>query len=458
MLERLSLDPAAWARIEMAQTSEFLMAVAGALSDSGLVASRHIDSLRTDLAAMQSSNSISRQDPPLLWLSRSGCEFLRLLESRYGRDRLILNLFRHGIKAWSKDLVGILNRWGQTTLKNSEMVLNRSIVIYRDNQEPGDEILFSSLIVDMAERIDRCVEALEAISERLNTWHADPHPPSDNDSAELTVAERTGMRGLAHETALGQDEEYFIRRVALEVASLAQFTTHFSTQTSSNLDLPVSVLLELRSTWLQTEATRLFSFTWPRGPGFVAMEVARHHVMMVLASMTSAILDLEAESIPLMPGRLGADLSTLQRQRVESLRGNLIADAMLAGLSGKDAEESVIGLISYTEKHGLSSREVIISELGKIHPALMPRTLERFQSLTAHDPLAQGKSAEKSRGAWKSMQLLSKFTERAQRFPLVTLLIAMLFSGAVNGGCGLKTAPKSDIDDLRPEISFRSKR
>lgn len=457
MLERLSLDPAVWARTETAQTSELLMAVAGALSATGLVASRHVDSLRIDLAAMQAYNSASQQDPPLLSLSRSGCEFLRLLESRYGSDRLVLNLFRYGVKAWARETCLTLNRWGHTTLKNYELVLNRSIIIYRSNQEPGDERLFSSLMLDMAARIDTCADAIESLSARLNAWHGNPVPNTEDDSAEQVVAERTGMRGIVHDTAPGHDEEYFVRRVALELATLAQFTSHFTTQITTNLDLPANVLLEMRSKWLQTEATRLSSFSWPHGPGIVSMEVARNHLMMVLSSMTGALLDIEAESTRLLPGRLASEIESLQRQRVESLRGNLIADAMLAGLSAKDAEDSVIGLITFTEKHALSAREVITSELNKIHPALMPRTLERFQKLTAPDPLAQNKSAEKSRGASKAMHLLGRFTERSQRLPLMALMIAVFFAGAVAGGCGLKTAPKSDIDDLRPEIPFRNK-
>ncbi len=459
MLERLSIDPAAWARTEMVQTSELLMAVAGALSTTGLVASRHIDSLRSDLAAMQAGYSASpQQDPPLLSLSRSGCEFLTLLESRYGSNRLVLNLFRHGIKIWSRETCLTLNRWGQTILKNYELVLNRSIIIYDNNQEPGDERLFSSLMLDMAARIDTCADAIESLSARLDAWHGNPLPNSpEDDSAEQVVAERTGMRGIVQDTAPGHDEEYFIRRVALELATLAQFTSHFTGQITANLDLPTNVLLEMRSKWLQTEATRLASFTWPHSPGIVAMEIARNHVMMVLSSMTGALLDIENESTRLLPGRLGSEIDSLQRQRVESLRGNLIADAMLAGLSAKDAENSVISLITFTEKHALSAREVITSELNKIHPSLMPRTLDRFQKLTAPDPLSQNKSAEKSRGASKAMHLLGRFTERSQRLPLMALMIAALFVGAMTGGCGLKTAPKSDVDDLRPEIPFRNK-
>ena len=473
MMERLSFDPAAWAQTELAQTSEFLMAVAGALNESGRVAPRHVDALRIDLVGLrQAASSTSRrhQDPPLLWLSRSGCEFIRLLEARYGRDRLILNLFRYGIKAWANEVSTVLNRWGQTTLKNSEMVLNRSIVIDRENQEPGDERLFSSLIVDMADRIDRCVEAIEAVGGRLDAWHGNPLVSADQDNtSEQIVAERIGMRGIAHETNPGQDEEYFVRRIALELASLAQCASHFITQVTANLELPENVLLELRCNWLKTEATRLFNFTWPQGSGLVALEVARNHVMLALSSMTGALLDIETESSGILPGRMAANIHVQHRQRVESLRGNLIADAMLAGLSATDAEDSVVALITYTEKHALSAREVIVSELNKIHGALMPRTLERFQTLTGHDPLAQSKSDEKARGACKSMALLVRFTERAQRLPILSKMaptlvataivcgIGLATAGSLLSGCGLKTALISDVENLRPEIPFRIK-
>lgn len=453
IMERLGTDPSGWARTETNQTCDFLMSVAGALGESGQVATRHVDALRMDLAGIQSQpQSSTRQDPPLLVLSRSGCEFIKLLEARYGRDRLVMNLFRHNIRAWSRDICVILNRWGQTTLKNSEKVLNRSIVIYRPGLEAGDERLFSSLIVDMAEKIDTCVEAIQSAAGRVESWHCDSFATKEDDSTDRLVAERLGMRGLAHETSPGQEEEYFVRRIALELAHLAQFTNHFTTQVTTNLDLPTNVLLEMRAKWLQTEANRLFNFSWPSSPGIVAMEVARNQVMMILAGMIEALLDIEQESTGLFPGRMGANIAPRQRQRVEAVRGNLVADAMVAGLSARDAADSVIALLAYAEKHELSASEIIISELAKIHPALMPRTLQKFQEFTAHDPLSQSRSAEKSRGAGKSMQLLARFTERAQRLPA----LAILMIGLMAGGCGLKTTPKSDVDDLRPEIPFRT--
>jgi|GEM_PF-1529953 len=456
MMERLGTDPSAWARIETAQTCDFLMAAAGALGQSGKVATRHIDALRMDLTGIQSvPHSSSRQDPPLLVLARSGCEFIKLLEARYGRDRLVLNLFRHNIKAWSQEICAILNRWGQTTLKNSEKVLNRSILIYNPGHEPGDERLFSSLIVDMAGKIDDCLEALQSVVARIESWHCDSFATQDDDSADRMVADRLGMRGLAHETAPGQEEEYFVRRLSLELSHLAQFTSHFTTQVTTNLDLPVNVLLEMRAKSLQTEANRLFNFEWPTSPGLVAMEVARNQVMMILAGMSEALLDIEQESTRLFPGRMAAHAAGRQLQRVESVRGNLIADAMVAGLSAKDAEDSVIALLAYAEKHDLAAAGIIISELVRIHPALMPRTLQRFQELTAHDPLSQSRSAEKSRGASKSNQLLTRFMERAQRLPVMAAFIATLFTGLCSG-CGLKTTPRSEVEDLRPEIPFRN--
>ena len=226
---------------------------------------------------------------------------------------------------------------------------------------------------------------------------------------------------------------------------------------TANLDLPVNVLLEMRANSLQTEANRLFNFTWPSSPGIVAMEVARNQVMMILAGMIDALVDIERESTRLFPGKMAAHAGGRQLQRVESVRGNLIADAMVAGLSAKDAEDSVIALLAYAEKHELAAAGIIISELARIHPALMPRTLQRFQELTAHDPLSQSRSGEKSRGASKSTHLFTRFTDRARKFPALATMIVTLFA-SLCGGCGLKTSPRSDVEDLRPEIPFRTEK
>lgn len=454
IMERLGLDPSAWARTEATTTCDFLVAVAGALSEAGQVSTRHVDALRIDLSAIQATVQSARQDPPILSLSKSGSEFIRLLESRYGRERLVLNLFRHGVTSWTQKICSVLNHWGHETLSNADKVLNRSILIYGANREPGDERLFSTLIVEMAHRIDVCVESIQEAHAKVASWHCEPCHGLESQTTEQLVAERAGMRGLCHETAPGLDEEYFVRRVSLELASLAQFTSHFTAQVTTNLDQPANVLLEMRSSWLQTESARLFTFTWPLGTGIVAMEVARNQVMMLLTSMLEALVDIERESLRLFPGRLAASLPVRDRQRAESLRGNLISDAMVAGLSAKEAEDSVIALLAYAEKHELAAAELIISELTKIHPALLPRTLERFQELTRHDPVNQSRSAEKSRGSAMSMQLLGRFTERAQKLPVIALMIAALLSGS---GCGLKTSPKSEVDDLRPEIPFRTK-
>ncbi|MEY4632206.1 MAG: hypothetical protein RIQ81_2326 [Pseudomonadota bacterium] len=454
MMERLSLDPASWSKTEWTQTSGFLMALAAALNESGVVPQRHLDALRMDLSALQSGGGSARQVPPLLTLAKAGNEFLKLVEARYGRDRLILNLFRHSAKSWISETARVLARWGEQVTRNSDKVLNRILIIHRPGNEPADERLFSSLLVDFATRIRGCLDALDELYKRLDAMHGVPLDVPGQSGDEQGVAAKLSFSSLASDTELGREEEYFVRRVALEMANLAGAVAHFSSQLALNCDEAPAVLLELRNNWIKTEALRLFHFSWPGAESFVTAEVSRQQAMMSLASITNALLDLEAETSALMPGRISGSPNPATRQRAESVRGALIADAMVAGLDGDEAARAVVAMVSYAERHNLSSREMIVSELQKIHPALMPRTLQYFQSLTENDPVAGRKASEKSDSASRSRNLLNYFAEKSRS--LSAMLALALTTITFLGGCGLKTATRSDVDDLRPGIPFRT--
>lgn len=454
MMERLSLDPASWAKTEWTQTSGFLMALASALNESGVVPQRHLDALRMDLSALQSGGDPARQVPPLLTLAKAGNEFLKLVEARYGRDRLILNLFRYSARQWIAETSRILSRWGEQVTRNADKVLNRVVIIHRPGSEPADERLFSSLLLDFATRIRHCLEALDDLNARLDAMHGVPLEVSGLAESEQQVASRLSFARLANDTELGREEEYFVRRISLELANLAGAVTHFSRQLGLNCDEVPAVLLELRNSWISTEALRLFQFSWPGAESLVTAEVARQQVMMSLASISNALVDLEGETSGLMPGRIPVAPNAIARQRAESVRGALIADAMVAGLDGDEATSAVVAMVAYAERHNLSSREMIVSELQKIHPALMPRTLQHFQALTAHDPVAGRKAGEKSQSAGRSKLLLDYFAEKSRHLS-ATLGVAVAFTSLL-GGCGLKTTTRSDIDDLRPAIPFRT--
>lgn len=458
MMERLTIDPASWSRTCLTETNEYLMIVAGALLAHDQAGQRHIDALRVNLAATQTGLSAEQLHPPMLTLSRANCEFLQLLEARYGHERIVLNLFRYSAKNWVESIIALLNRWGQTTLKNSDLVLNRLITIYRPNGEPIDQQLFSELLVEMAENIERCAARIESASELINSYYPAPGATAEMRSAEAAICKQLQLNNVGHgDASPGLNEEYLIRSIALEIASLAKGTCFFADQIAHNVDRAKSVILKLRSQWLQSEANRLFNFNWPSEPSLVATEVARNEVMLSLTGFTAAITDMEMECQTTFPGLLTTKKQDHIQRRLESLRGRLIADAMLAGLSGRDARESVVALIAYTEKHDVSAGELLTEELVKIHPALMPRTLEKFQDWTREDPVAQSRSSEKALSCARSAELKHRLAERSRRLPttLSALLIVMSMLPIVSG-CGLKTRPKNDVDDLRPAIPFRT--
>lgn len=459
MMERLSFDAAAWSRSEWAQSTNLLMSLASALNEAGVVPQRLLDALRMDLAALQSGADSGRQDPPLLALARRDNEFLRLVEARYGRDRVVLNMFRHSAKCWIAACSRTLASWGEKTTRNADKVLNRTLIIHRSETGPADERLFSSLLIEFAARIRQCMDAMDELYARLDNMHCVPFETGSEKDSELDVARKLSFAGVARDTELGREEEYFVRRVAIEIANLAGAVAHFSSQLSLNSDATPSVLLELRNGWIKTEAIRLFHFSWPGAASFVTAEVSRLQVMMSLHSIMSALADLESETTALMPGKIASMPAAAMRQRAEFVRGALVADAMLAGLGAAEATDAVLAMVGYAERHNLASREIIVSELQKIHPALMPRTLQYFQSLTEGDPVAGNKSSEKSDAASRSRTLLDYFVDKSKALassPLAMLAIAVTLTTAA-GGCGLKTATRSDLDDLRPEIPFRTK-
>lgn len=110
MMERLTIDPASWSRTCLTETNEYLMTIAGVMVKTGHAAERHVDTLRVNLGSIQPSSGAENLDPPLLTLSRKNCEFVQLLDARYGYDRLVLNLFHYSAKNWIHSTAALLNR------------------------------------------------------------------------------------------------------------------------------------------------------------------------------------------------------------------------------------------------------------------------------------------------------------------------------------------------------------
>jgi hypothetical protein len=352
-----------------------------------------------------------------------------------------------------------LARWGEKTTRNADKVLNRTLIIHRAETGPADERLFSSLLVEFAARIQQCMDAMEDLFSRLDAMHAISFDDNPQANSELEVARKLSFAAVATDTELGREEEYFVRRMAIEIANLSGAISHFASQLSLNSDAAPSILLELRNSWIKTEAIRLFHYTWPGAASLVTGEVSRLHIMMSLHSISSALADVESETSALTPGKIASMPITALRQRTEFVRGALVADAMLAGLDAGEATDAVVAMVAYAEKHDLASHEIIVSELQKIHPSLMPRTLHYFQNLTEIDPVAGKKSSEKSESASRSRTLLDYFSTKSRKLassPLAMLVLAFVLSASAIG-CGLKTATRSDVDDLRPEIPFKNK-
>ena len=144
--------------------------------------------------------------------------------------------------------------------------------------------------------------------------------------------------------------------------------------------------------------------------------------------------------------KVPSDQSVMMTQDAQRCLGRFL---LSKGVEPKRAVSALDSLQKYQVAHNTKASALIEPELLKISPVLSSSFAEKLRDLEAHDALSTQATTDKEHN-FKLQVLLST---RLQS--LICKSLSLMFLMLSLAGCGLKTLPKADIEDLRPEIPFR---
>ncbi|MFW7378209.1 MAG: hypothetical protein ACOH5I_05350 [Oligoflexus sp.] len=435
---------------DQALVIDFLSRTAEVLFKNGVISEKLIHEFRlslreyTPISTAESSTSESHS--LLIRLMSQQSEFLIAIFGRFGELSLFTNLLRYSIQQPMAQLQTDLHGVGQEILKKSDLIFNRSIYLFR-NQNCEAQILASTLLLEIAEEL---AEASQAIGrtrlkmQQIVSCQLHFRRTLDDDIDQL-LAQALGFNGSRFETLTFRSEnqvlldlEHVLTRV---INTLRQALDQIRRNDKKQSILPIVSRLDR----LMAETQKLKSLPMQADDDLLMWESRRLLWLESLEQMHQHLLGLGREI-----GKILKSSSFHQEDEnypiPASMQRRLVGDMVAVGLNPKDAKSASQALVVYCEQRNLRPGRLVSAELKKIHPLLSEQSLKLLQEMDIDRSLAKQSSQEKAWILDRSAHLMATF-----KASIGMLLILM----ALIPGCGLKTQPVSQIEDFRPEIPYK---
>ena len=197
---------------------------------------------------------------------------------------------------------------------------------------------------------------------------------------------------------------------------------------------------------LRAECLRLSAINFPEGDSFTMWETRRRHLSANMSSITEA-LKLVCTACEDAVNFEPTNAVTISDR--ESVKNRLVMQLVGSGTPVAQAAKAAQDFMVYLRDKQLNPKEVIAGELSRINPLLNVKCLELLQNDVSEAGAMTASSDLKKRVVDRSKALSDQLKNL-----VVTLGIALLLTFFV--GCGLKTSPKSDAAELRPDVPFKS--
>lgn len=429
-----SVDWQAFQRLDNALVVDFLTSTASAFCDKGVITHKDTDNLRLVLSGIHSAPD-SRERSLLIELDKQHAEFLGLLTARFGTTNLCLNLVRHTLRGNVAETRKTIADFGQALVKKSELLFNRPFYVFQSGRCQR-QTLFSTVIIDFSESLAEAVRLLDLSLDALSLMNpSDMAPLSDADrDVDLTIAKALGFKGLVAHSLPTHSETEAKRKIAQGLALVADAASEISEQLTANTGAEAAYDVVAACEWLKAECQRLSFLELPQSESIMVWEVRRRNLSSCLQGINEALKLVAQASL----ASLGQDQGLTSGRYPEAVKRRIAFDMIAAGTVPAKAAEATNALFDYLQKNQIAPSQMLTGELARIHPSLLPRSLETLVALGQTAGLTPHATGEKT-------QTMARAKRLAAVFVAATTLM----------GCGLKTKPKSDILELRPDIPFR---
>lgn len=433
------LDTELTLRQDTTNVIEFLSAIVTALAAEDALSPKDLDDLRLSIRSLKPSGKLNQS--ALLLMMQEKSETLYLIQQRFGAAGLAVNLFRLTMRKPLHDLEKSLCLLGTELLHKSQLYFNRPFLVQHDGLSDYQTLL-SSVLVELAKQIGNFVERLNHHEGALLEMRPSQFGPAVTDQR---ISETLGFEAVTLD-ALPLQKERMLKSALAEESknlshALSQFLQHLpkDVKESATLDWLTESLLE--------EATRLDNWLVDHAHHWERWEWRRLGLIQSINQLANL-----CEQISSTMGLILPKLAEETRNPVltGSMEREIVFAMMVKGVPSKDAKIAVTALRQYCQNHQLGPDKLIAAELPKIHPLLLEEYFLNLGKAAEEHTLSPNAQAEKER-------ILSTRHSLSQGFSRIlaagATVVVMMFCLNLSG-CGLKAAPRSEIEDFRPSIQF----
>ncbi|WP_141736624.1 hypothetical protein [Oligoflexus tunisiensis] len=434
-------------RLDLSYLLPFLSGCAAALCDLGLATDRDADSLRQTIKDHQKQRG-EGQKTLLQELLQQKNSMIALLQARYGAEGLDTLLFRWTINRACEDLATELWNFSEDLIKKAELMFNQPMLIV-EQELVERRSLFSIFLVDAATHIGGIAGQLQSLGLNLRVHYPLPALDTRLDELDKALATHLGFAQGEVEALPFHKLQASLRGVQVELENLLSLLSATLIQLCFNCTLgdqeqAVQILLED----LQGELGRLQK-TQPYAPApLPQMENRRHRWLGALLAMRSGIHEIRQHFQDIL--RTSRVKPPAEWIWPMAERRQLLSALLSRSVSIRDAELAMDALERYCRQHLVAPDQLLGAELHRIHPELDEASLQILRKIAMDKGIGPSLSQEKQVVLHRKDKLLHVIQTNLSR-ALVLTVLCLCFPG-----CGVKTAPRSDVLDLRPAVPYHA--
>lgn len=444
---RLSDQPALQ-RIDSAYHTPFLSACASALAEEGLLSDMEADQLRLILKDRHRTRDETSLFTVLLNEKNAAVTHL---QARFGLSGLNEILFRWTIARGVEDLNLVLWSLAQDLIKKAELMFNQTFFLYA-----GDlcerRTLFSFFLVEFASELHEEADRMHAMAKNLRKLRAGGVSfLQDESNLESVLAAHLGFEFEADQGLHLWRLQKNLKVLHTHLSLIGDVFQHALEQLRPNVNLKENDerLKLLLDDWVsvlgQLQATSLY---WPAS--LEIMETKRLRLLASLVSCKELVMDIHSTlTEALKTSRIKAPGNDVWP---EAEKREVLSRMLARGVGLAEAEMALQSLQQYCKQHNIAPQQLLDAELQRIDPKLDEPTLQILKKMASDKGVGSQLSNEKQIVLHRKDQLMNAIQGRLGP-ALLALLIA--FSGFLPA-CGVKTAPRSDVLDLRPSVPYHA--
>lgn len=438
-------------RLDNATVVDFLTSTAGALAETGILSHKDTDSLRVALTAIGGDPAL-RDQPLLIALERQRADFLTMLDARYSRTGLCLNLLSYSLRVPLQETLRQISEFGRAVLRKSELLFNRPFRLYR-NSVWDAQVLFPTVLMDFAESLRQTADEVHHATLALSIMNgqAGSSDETREDVIDLAVARVLGFTSVERPIFLGSREHKAKRQVARCLEDLAKDAAALADQLVLNSGAAEAYGAALGCDALAAECLRLAHLELPYGGGLVAWEIRRRAILEALERINQALAVLSRNLL----GQITKDTRPAAPAIAMSALRHVSFDLMVTGVAPQRAYDAASALKAYIEKEQINASEILPGELARIHPALTQNSLAILAAIEKDQTFMARSADEKTRTLTRAQSLSVAFTRLIDLVSARTstiIAVCVVFLGM--NACGLKTKLVAEITEHRPEVPF----